>query len=153
MKEQKGDLALSVRRVSALSVLGLPPVRAVLRTAVSCLCENRREAGAFQREPRSLLGTWLTYRASFAHEGLVRVLSCHFQKSGLTGGGVSSELPKSDERNVDKRLANASTIFRKVFKSPWGCRTPVHESFQEGWSCDQPTANQDGFQGQHHATA
>ena len=56
VKEQKGDLALSVRRVSALSVLGLPPVRAVLRTAVSCLCENRREAGAFQREPRSFLG-------------------------------------------------------------------------------------------------
>ena len=56
VKEQKGAWRLSVRRVSALSILGLPPVRAVLRTAVSCLCKNRREAGAFQRATKFVLG-------------------------------------------------------------------------------------------------
>lgn len=56
VKEQKRAWWLSVRRVSALSVLGLPPVRAVLRTAVSCLCKNRREAGAFQRATKFVLG-------------------------------------------------------------------------------------------------
>lgn len=41
------------------------------------------------------------------------VVSCQPQKVGLTGGGVFSELPKSDKRNVAKSLANASTIFKK----------------------------------------
>lgn len=42
------------------------------------------------------------------------VVSCPLQEAGLKVGDVSSELPKSDKRNVAKSLANASTIFRKV---------------------------------------
>ena len=128
---QKGDSRLTPSRPVRTSVLGSvsPP------TSFPALDTGRllatRPCIKSKSKKWSLLGTWLTYRASFAHDGLVRVLSCHFQKSGLTGGGVFSELPKSDERNVEKCLANASTIFRKDFKSPWGCRTPVHESFQE----------------------
>jgi hypothetical protein len=42
------------------------------------------------------------------------VVSCPLQEAGLTGGGVFSELPKSDKRTVAKVLAIASTIFKKV---------------------------------------
>lgn len=76
-----------------------------------------------------------------------------FKKAGLWAAMYPAGLPKSDKRNVDECLAIASTIFQKVLESPWRSRTPVHESFQETCPCGQATANQDGFQGQHHATA
>ena len=113
MPLQMGDSRLTPTRPVRTSVLGSvsPP------TSFPALDTGRllatRPCVKSKSKKWSLLGTWLTYRASFTHDGLVRVLSCHFQKSGLMGGDVSSKLPKSDERNVDKRMANASTIFQK----------------------------------------